>query len=325
MMGSMSGMVDTMEKLNEGLNIKIIDISKEDTPENTQTKICLSANYGPVHGKNRGGIDGVCYEGATASMTIAEFLNEEALDECFRTVTLRFVAEGQEDVVLTVDLGKDLPLAKIPQLDVGEHELYQWELRPNVTSEVLGMGETAQVQYISGERLSKILFDQTYEAVYDAKNMVVASEEKTESGRALALAVGAFDRDAALRLTNITGQESSVGGVAVQENWEVTMADAGIEKLHYHIPEGTDAENIVLYVKDSSGNWAQRGFTVEGSYMIFSFTQGESGFALEVLPGETFPAAAVGMTAGAVLLPLIAGMVLRKQRAKKKGTAGEKN
>lgn len=275
-------------------------------------------------GKNLGGIDGICYDGATAPISVEEFLAVEGLDDCFRTVTVRFVAEGREDIVLTVEFGKTIPWENIPELEAGEHELYQWQMVPSVTAEALGMGQTAQIQYISKERLTNILFDQTYMAVFDTKNTVVASEEKTESGRSLALAIGAFDRDATLRLTNITGQESSVGGVAVQENWQITMADIGIEKLHYLIPEGVDPDNTVLYVKETSGNWVQRDFVVEGSYMIFPFTHGESGFALEVLPAEGFPVTAVVIAAAAAMLVLIAFKAIQKHSAKKKGTAGEK-
>ena len=275
-------------------------------------------------GKNLGGIDGVCYEGATAPMTIEEFLTVENLDESFRVVTVRFVAEGREDTVLTVDLGRTIPVAKIPQLEVGEHELYQWQLIPSVTSETLGMGQAAEIQYISKERLTNILFDQTYVAVFDAKNMVVASEEMAASGRPLALAVGAFDQGTTLNLTDITEQNPNLNGKILQNIWRVTMADIGVEKLHYHIPEGVDAEQIVLYVKDISGSWVQRDFTVEGSYMIFPFTHGESGFALEVLPEEEFPVVSVVIAVAAVMLLVIVCKVISKRSAKKKGSTSEK-
>lgn len=274
-------------------------------------------------GKNLGGIDGICYEGATASMTIEEFLAVENLDDMFRTVTVRFIADGQEDVALTVNLGKSLPVAKIPKLDVRKNELYQWELVKSVTSETLGMGETEEILYVSKERLTNLLFDQTYKAVFDAKNMVVSSENKTESGRSLALAIGAFDKDTTLKLTNVTEQEPVINGVMVQENWQVNMADIGVEKLHFHIPEDIDVENIVLYVKDISGNWVQRDFNVEGSYMIFPFTHGESGFAIEVLPAEEFPVATVAIAASTVVLLLMIVIISKKRKAKKKGAAGE--
>jgi len=248
----------------------------------------------------------------------------DTLDGCFRTVTVRFVAEGQEDVVQKVDLGKSLPVARIPKLDARDHELYQWRLIPSVTAQTLSMGETAEMQYISNERLTNILFDQTYEAVFDTKNMVIASREKTTSGRSLALAVGAFDEDTKLHLTNITEQEPTVCGTTVQEVWQVTMADIGVKKLHYRIPADMEAAHIALYVKDISGNWVQREFTVEGSYMIFPFTHGESGFALEVLPAEEFPVTTVVIVAAAAVFVLISVKTVKKHRAKKEGTAGEK-
>ena len=274
-------------------------------------------------GENLGGIDGICYDGATAPMSIAEFLDMETLDDMFRKVTVRFVAEGQEDTVITVGLGKNLASGKIPQLDVSGQEQYQWQLIPPVTAQAAVMGAAAEVQYISRERLTDILFDQTYVAVFDAKNMVVASEEKTETGRNLALAVGAFDKDTTLNLTDISGQVSVINGAAVAEAWQVAMADIGIEKLHYHIPEGVDAGRILLYVQDSSGSWVQRDFTVEGSYMIFPFTHGERGFALEVLSGEEFPVVPVVIGAGMAVALLIGGIILKK-RTPKKGAAVEK-
>ena len=281
-------------------------------------------NHYYLTGKNLGGIDGICYDGATAPMTIPEFLAVENLDACFRTATVRFIAQGQEDIVMTVGLGKAISLARIPRLEVGEHELYQWQLIPGVTAKTLALGETPDAQFISKARLTDILFDQTYVAVFDAKNMVVASLEKTESGRPLALAVGAFDADTTLSITDITAQEPTVNGTAVLENWQVTLVDIGPEKLHYHIPEGQNADRLVLYVRDISGSWVQRSFAVEGSYLIFSFTHGESGFALAQLPREELPVSAIGIAAGAGILLLIAGILMKKRRAKQKGAAGEK-
>ena len=287
-----------------------------------ETGLVLDNRY-YLAGKDLGGIDGISYEGATAPMTVKEFLAAENLDASFRTVTVRFVAEGQEDVVLTADLGRTLPVAKIPSLEVGENEMYHWVLQNSVTSETLGMGEVAEAQYVSKERLTRILFDQTYEAVFDAKNTVVASVNKAHTGRSLALAVGAFDQSTALKLTNITEQEAAVNGIAVQENWQVTIADIGIEKLHYHIPEGVDAEQIVLHIKDISGNWVQRDFAVEGSYMIFPFAHGESGFALEVRPAEKLPVMTIVIGVGAAVLLLAVFGTVKKRKAKK-GAAVEK-
>ena len=289
-----------------------------------ETKL-VSENRYYLTGESLGGIDGICYEGATSPMTVEEFLQAETLDDMFRNVSVRFVVPGQEDTVFTVGLGKSLAVARIPQPETGEEELYQWVLHQDVTSETLGMGEAPQNQYLSRERLTNILFDQTYEAVFDTKNTVVASEEVTESGKALALAVGAFDKGTVLHLADIAQVEGTVNGAAMLEVWQVTLSDIGIEKLHYHIPAGMETGRTVLYVKDISGNWVQRSFTVEGSYMIFPFTHGESGFALELLPEEELPVSAIIIGVSVVILLVITGILIKKRKAKKKGSDSEKN
>lgn len=286
-----------------------------------ETGLILDNHY-YLDGKDLGGIDGICYEGATAPMTIEEFLAVEGLDDSFRTVTIRFAADGQEDILMNVDLGETLALGKIPRLETGEQELYQWQLEEDVQTEMPAMGEAADAQYISRSRLSKILFDQSYTATFDAKNMVVATEKKTESGRSLALAVGAFNADTELKLTDMTAQEPVVQGITVLENWKVTMKDTGIRKLHYHIPKGISAENTLLYVQDGTGSWAQREFTVEGSYLIFPFAYGERGFALEVRAEEKSSAPVIAVASGAAVL-LIAGISLKKRKVKKENVSEE--
>ena len=80
-----------------------------------ETGLILENRY-YLTGENLGGIDGICYDGATAPMTIEEFLKVENLDDMFRSVTVRFTADGQKDVALTVNLGKTLAVAKINKL-----------------------------------------------------------------------------------------------------------------------------------------------------------------------------------------------------------------
>jgi hypothetical protein len=67
----------------------------------------------------------------------------------------------------------------------------------------------------------------------------------------------------------------------------------------------------------------QRDFTVEGSYIIFAFTHGESGFAIRVRPANEVPFAAIAGAAGAVVVLLLAGWNMKKRRAAKKGSGSE--
>jgi hypothetical protein len=93
---------------------------------------------------------------------------------------------------------------------VGAQELYQWVLRQAVASETLGMGETAEVRYISRERLTDILFDQTYEADFNPKHMVAQGTDKTNDGKVKVLAIGAFDTDTNITLSNMLAEEKVV-------------------------------------------------------------------------------------------------------------------
>ena len=276
-------------------------------------------NHYYLVGENVGGIDGICYEGATDAMSIDTFLTVENLDDLFRTVTLRFVIPGQEDILRTVELGRSLALMHIPQPEVEEDEQYQWVLQQKVQWENLAMGEAGQICYLSEERLNHILFDQTYEAVFDAKNTVVGSSNLTAAGRPLALVVGTFDQGTQLELV---AQEPVVNGAEVLEKWQVRIPGRGMEKLHYHIPDGAQAENLRLLVQDASGNWDAREFTVEGSYMIFSLNYGERNFALEVLPEEPVSGAVIGLGVGGAVV--ILAILIACKKGKKKGVACEK-
>lgn len=132
------------------------------------------------------------------------------------------------------------------------------------------------------------------------------------------LAVGAFNADTELKLTDITPKEPVGQDITVLENWKVTMKDTGIRKLHYHIPKGLRPEEILLHVQDGTGSWAQREFTVEDAYLItFPFVYGERGFALEVRVEEQSSVSVSAVASGAAAL-LIAGIAMKKRKAKKR-------
>ena len=63
------------------------------------------------------------------------------------------------------------------------------------------------------------------------------------------------------------------------------------------------ASKMKLYVKDASGNWSEREFTVIGSYIAFDFTDGEQGFALQEKAG--------GINWRVIIVAVIATLVIR--------------
>lgn len=268
-------------------------------------------NYYYHVGSDRGGIDGVNYKGATGRIVLEDYLHLEKLDDMFKTVTVRFVVEGQEDVVKTVNVGESIALSEIPVLTVDEGDMYDWVVVKDVTSETLGMNEVEEIFYISEARLSNILFNQTYKAEFEAKNMVCPGEEMTADNHPIILAIGAFDKNTSIKLTDMLGQEPVINEWTVKQNWSVSISNIGVEKLHYRIPEGMDTERIVLLVKDSNGKWAEREFMVEGSYIVFEFVDGEAGFAL----AETTAGNGIGFVIVFVVAVVVA-VILTKRRGK---------
>ena len=255
------------------------DDRAENTEEEGNTPLVTGNMYYSV-GQNIGGIDGINYTGASARITLEEFLAIPNLSDVFKTVSIRFRMEGNEDVVLSVPTGGTLALDQIPVPEVSEGELYEWIYVKPVTSKTLGMNEVEETLYLSEARLTNILFDQRYIADFNPKHMVAQGSDKTDDGKAKVLAIGAFDTSTDITLANTLSTEKIVLGVAVNENWNVSISNIGVEELRYRIPVGMDIEKIVLYVKDANGNWSEREFAVIGSYMAFAFADGDQGFAL---------------------------------------------
>ncbi len=275
----------------------------------------VSENYYYHVGTDRGGIDGINYKGATGRIGLEDYLAIENLDDMFKTVTVTFGVEGQEDVVKTIETGASLSLDELPVLSVEDGEMYDWVVVKPVTSETLAMNETEEVYFISEDRLTNILFSQRYEAEYEAKHMVCQSTEKTEDGHSIILAVGAFDKNTTIEISDMISQEDVINKTTVKENWKVTISNIGVEKLHYRIPTDMDAEKIQLFVKDATGTWVEREYIIEGSYIIFVFTDGEMGFALAETSANGWYIAIIAVAAVATTLLVISK---RKKKAANK-------
>ena len=279
-------------------------------------KDTVNNNYYYVSGENVGGIDSIGYTGATNEMDMASFLQIPYLNEAMRVVNVRFQVEGQEDIVLTVAVGESLGLDKLPVLEVEDGSEYDWKYIPSVTSEVLAMGETETVEYVSEELLSNLLFNQTYEAVFDKKNTVISSTQRNEKNLSVLLAEGSFAKHTTLELTDALKTETNIAGDDLIVNWNVKISNPGVSKLHYLIPEGTDADNYTLYVKDVSGTWVERDYIVDGTYIIFDFADGETAFAISQNAGAS--AIIVVLVVVAVFIVGVSvGKIATKKRNKK--------
>lgn len=276
----------------------------------------ISENCYFIAGNEVGGIDGIGYEGVTDKLNIEEFLALEDLDEAFRSVSIRFEIEDKEDVVITAAVGETISMERVPVLSTENATEYAWEVVPAVTSEILEMGEVKEVEYLSAKDLENVMFDQTYEAVFDAKATVVKGTKVNDNNLAVILAGGIFARDTSVEMTDMLSRGTQVDGKTPIVHWGIELSNTGVETLHYLIPEEVNPEKVKLFVKDASETWTEREFAVDVSYMVFDFTDEDTEFALV--------ADYVAIALDILLLVIVAAVIVTivtiivKQRKKKK-------
>ncbi|MBO5656936.1 MAG: hypothetical protein J6R94_01995, partial [Agathobacter sp.] len=85
--------------------------------------------------------------------------------------------------------------------------------------------------------------------------------------------------------------------------------------------DGVATDRIVLLVKDSHGEWIEREYLIEGSYIIFDFVDGEAGFALAE---AAKPVINFVIAIAAVGLVVVVGAVAILVKAVKKKTSNRK-
>ena len=268
-----------------------------------------------ISGTSYGGIDGISYTGATDEVDMAAFLQLPDLDEAFQTVQIIFSEDGQADIVKTIGVGESLPLSEVPVRMVKEGEEYDWEFVPAVTSETLGMGELADIIYVSEDTLTNVLFDQVYEVSFDTKGSVISAAQRTESNRSILLAVGSFAKNTTLEMQDILAGEAQINGEAALVNYQVVLSNSGVEYLHFLLPEGAEADMVKLFVKDNTGNWGEREFVAEGSYIVFAFDSADTGFALVEDTSIKVMKAAV-LAGGIFVLGVVLSLIVKSRKRK---------
>ena len=198
-----------------------------------------------------------------------------------------------------------------PTVSVGLTEEYSWKLVPVVTEKILGMGETLEDVYISEELLTNILFDQTYEAELGLKSTVIQGEEKSENKLPIILAEGVFSKNTTISLEEQTNMTAFV------ENWKVLISKEGVTRLHYLMPADVNTSFVKLYVRNEEGKWQERAYTIDGSYIVFDFTDEDTNFAfLEDYSNLSMLVTWIGIGVAALVVLIGVLKVARKNKRK---------
>lgn len=276
----------------------------------------IERNYYYITDEIIGGIDGITYTGVAENLDLDDFLQLPNLNELLKTVTVRFVSKGQEVGSYTLKVGDSLTMKDVPTVEVDDNTEYTWKMIQKVTSTTLGMGESAEVSYISEDCLTNILFDQTFETEFDLKATVIQGTDKGDKDLPVILANGIFSKDTNIQISDL--DKENINGKEVVDGKQVELSNEGVTKLHYLIPSNVKADYVKLYVKNESGEWVQRDYVVDGSYFVFEFTDGESAFGF--VEDYSSIISMVYLVASVIIILIVVAVVIfvRKKIRKKK-------
>lgn len=253
-------------------------------------------NYYLAIDTDLGGIDGVSYSGSAQPLTQDAFLSLENLAELFQDVTVRFRFEDGTETSIILAPGSSLDPDAIPSLPEKEGYSAHWE----------GL-ETAD--------LTNVVFDLTFDACYTLHSATIESTESRENGLPLVLFQGSFTGDTTVSAAASDAAPAPAERKTLLEAWTLLVSDAPqVTAARFLLPDSADSDRLVLYVQSGS-QWTQRGYTLDGRYIVFSWSQEDAGIALmAVQPVNCLPYAA---GAGALVLALALLLILRKKKTRK--------
>ena len=267
----------------------------------SETENPISGNFYLHVGVDYGGIDGISYWGMAQGLSLDAFL-ENRSHPMFCEVTITFIANGQIIYQVTQNTGS--AFSAIPDVPVMEGYSGFWT-------------------GISDVDMENILFDVTIEATYVAYSTVIQSEETDGNQKPILLLQGDFSMGATASVTAADGFSALQDHQTLIQAWNLSIAEC--KSLHTGrllIPADTDMQNVILLVRDSTGNWTERTYRTDGSYIVFSLEQGNDGIALVQQPAKTIFTTEVLVAAGigavtVSLIFIICILVRRRNRNKR--------
>lgn len=285
----------SMVKLLHGSE-KLGAILGAQTESDLESPVC--GNYYLCVSSDPGAIDGISYDGAAQPLVLDEFLALEGLPELFSKISVSFLfADGTQEVV-TVTPGGALEADSIPEL-------------PEMA------GFTGRWEGLADAQLDSVLFDMTFQAVYTAYSSVSASSESRD-GKPLLLIEGDFTPEAAVTLQSLASTPVTENGTELLESCGFTVTNCvHTTAARYLLPEGVDAQRLVLYVHTQDGQWRQSEFSVDGSYIAFAIECGDDGIALAQTEQLQLPWYLAAGAAAVVIVLLATVAIVRKKKAQK--------
>ncbi len=239
----------------------------------------LCGNY-YVQG-NVAGIDSIGYEGGATPLTYEAFCSSEGVPDAFSQFTVSFQADGKELASFRCRYGEAIDPDLIPEIP--EKEGYY------------GIWPEFDFTCVTGNRV--------LEAQYEKWISTLASEERSEDGKARVLVQGEFLPD--MRLTLTESAEGTTLGIRSTKDGAEEYTDTVTVRAYCEKPEDTLAE---IY---ENGGYRRAQTEVMGSYLEFSMEPAGTFRLVEKADDNTEKIAVI---VGAVLLAAVAALIVRGVR-----------
>ena len=251
-----------------------------------------------VH-ESMGAVDGISYSGRATPVTYEQLLAVPGIPDEFKTLTLRFVADGETVKELSFSYGDSIDQSEIP--DVPEKDGYS--------------GHWADYDY------SELHFSDVIEAEYSYKRATLAVENTREgSPMSIVLVEGSFDDGAEAMLNEYVGDDPATDGT-VLEKWVLRIDDLNddtvpesysVRFLRPELEHRTHKLEIYTY---SDGKWTKAQTRSSGSYAVFDC--GSDTVVFAAVESRSDSAVWIWAAAGIIAVGAAAFIVLKRRRKTK--------
>lgn len=265
----------------------------------TEEAAPIHGNFYLTAGKDMGAIDGISYAGLAEKTELETFLTLDSLPDIFKTVTIRFIPETGEEIILTLNPGENLDTAMIPALAVKDGYTCIWE----------GLSE---------DLLQDVRFDMTFRALYTPCVTVIASTETRENGLPILLLEGAFGDGDQIVISHSEEAPDPAKDYELLEVWTLNLPETA-DTARFLLPADAADGYLALRVLEQDGSWAAVPFVQDGSYLVFSLQGSSVTFALLRATSHN----GLYLTAGIGAMAVVALTVIFTVRKRKKNIPAE--
>lgn len=244
-----------------------------------------------------GGVDGISYSEKAYPISYEELLTREEMPEQFRTLNLRFVADGVVVGEVSFEYGGSISASQIPEVPEKEGFTGTWP----------------DYDY------SALYYSATIEAVYTPREGALAASYTREgSPMAVVLVEGDFDRRTQVMLARYEGEPPVVENGSVLEAWTMSLTqleEGQSYSLRYLPPELERGSSVQIYLLQD-GQWVPVETGKAGSYLSLPCSERTVSFAaVQIRQSNARLYLGIGAVAAGALI-FTAALLGRKKKKK---------